>query len=167
METIAVYWEPRIKTYGFTKVRGLSLIKFGLSSAQMSEAGLELWRLGDAGVEFYLILGQDLGGQGLSMQMLIRDQWEQKIVECVEQVISREPGGVINVIPSVGLIHFYGPHFGDRYGIADTVFDALAKGDVPLLAAGCSASSIYLVFPEERLSESEKILSEVFELPGS
>ncbi len=32
METIAMYWEPRIKTYGFQVEKGLALHKYVLSA---------------------------------------------------------------------------------------------------------------------------------------
>jgi hypothetical protein len=167
VETIAVYWEPRVKTYGFNEVRGLVLMSFKLSPTQVGEVGFELRRTGQTEAVFFLVLGQSLGAQGLSMQVLVKEQEREKVMRCVSAVMGGEAGEGISTIPSVGLIHFYGPHFGDRYGIADSVFDALGKGDIPVLAAGCSASSVYLVLPGNRLSEGGKILGAVFDLPES
>ena len=62
-------------------------------------------------------------------------------------------------------ISSYGPHFGDRYGIADSVFRTLTANSVPILAAGCSGSAVYLVLPQGRAQDARQFLSEAFEVP--
>ncbi len=46
---------------------------------------------------------------------------------------------------AVELVSFQGPHFGDRYGIADAALNALAVQGVPLLALACTGASVYLI----------------------
>lgn len=167
METIAVYWEPRVKTYGFNEVTDLSLLELILEPEQMAEISFRLQELGNFGISFFLVLAQNFGDQRLWLYLLAKYQWEEKIMAQLLQVLGGDPGESIRVTAPVGLIYFQGPHFGDRHGIADSAFGALAKEAIPVLAAGCSASSIYLVLPEERLGEGGKLLAEAFELPRS
>jgi aspartokinase len=48
----------------------------------------------------------------------------------------------------VELVSFQGPHFGDRYGIASRVVDALQSARIELLAMSCASASIHLVVGE-------------------
>jgi aspartokinase len=63
------------------------------------------------------------------------------------------------------MVHFQGPHFGDRYGIADAAFRALTEGDLSPLAVSCSGASIYLVFRQGEAGEAVRLLEKVFEVP--
>jgi hypothetical protein len=65
------------------------------------------------------------------------------------------------------LIFLHGPHFGDRYGIADAAVGALTKKGIPIVALGCTASSIYLVMPEDQREAAGRSLKEAFLMPSS
>ena len=165
METIAVYWEPRIKTYGFNRVNDLSLLEVALNPEQIAALGFGIQELGDLDISLFLVLAQHTGDQELRVYLLVKRQREKKIVNHVHPIIGGNLGESIHATSPVGLIYFQGPHFGDRYGIADSAFGALNRKSIPILAAGCSASSIYLVLPQERLNESKTLLTDAFELP--
>jgi aspartokinase len=106
-----------------------------------------------------------LGVEDLGLYLLIKYEWEERIVTRLRQIIGGEPRESIHVTSPVGLIYFQGPHFGDRYGIADSAFRTLSRRAIPILAAGCSASSIYLVLPAERIKQGRTLLAKAFELP--
>ncbi|MBW2202538.1 MAG: hypothetical protein JRF52_00195 [Deltaproteobacteria bacterium] len=165
METIAVYWEPRIKTYGFNKVNDLSLLELALHPEQIADLGFGIQELGDLEISLLLVLAQHTGDQELRVDLLVKRQWEKKIIDHVHHIIGGNPDESIHIATPVGLIYFQGPHFGDRYGVADSAFGALSRKSIPILAVGCSVSSIYLVLPQERLEESKTLLTEAFELP--
>ena len=67
----------------------------------------------------------------------------------------------------VELIYFQGPHFGDRYGIADAALGALADAKVPLRAMACSGASVYIVVPEGFARQAGKALSQAFIVPST
>ena len=71
----------------------------------------------------------------------------------------------IVMIPEVCLISLQGPHFGDRYGIADHAFSAFMRESVPMLLAACVGAMIFIVVPEVAKQQSKSLLSEVFETP--
>jgi len=66
----------------------------------------------------------------------------------------------------VEMVYFHGPHFGDRFGIADTALGTLRKKGLPILAAGCVGSSVYIIIPEQHSAEVKQALSGVFEAPN-
>ena len=63
------------------------------------------------------------------------------------------------------MIHFQGPHFGDRYGILDIALDALSGGGIPVLAAACTGASISLILSEKMAEPARALLEEVYEIP--
>jgi hypothetical protein len=62
-------------------------------------------------------------------------------------------------------IFLHGPHFGDRYGIAHTLVDALEKAHIPLLALSCTISSISLIIRQQELAAAQVILGKTFAAP--
>ena len=165
METIAVYWEPKIKTYGFQDAFDLSLLEFGFQSGRLQEWGSGIQEMGDLGVSFELVLVHYEGKKGLRVYLLFKRKWEEKLIKHVGQVIRRDEGETFRITSPVELISFFGPHFGDRYGIADSAFRALSLKAIPILAVGCSGSAIYLVLPEGMAQEAKALLAETFEMP--
>ena len=166
METIPVYWEPKIKTYGFNRVDNLSLLELVFDSKQIADLGIGVQKLGDLGIRLLLVLAQYLSDKELHIYIIFKRQWEKKIIANVSHAMGVDFDEAMHITSPVGLIYFQGPHFGERYGIAGSAFGALSRKSISILAAGCSASSIYLVLPEERLEESETLLAEAFESPS-
>ena len=64
----------------------------------------------------------------------------------------------LQTIAPVELIYLHGPHFQDRYGIAEAALSPLQKADIPILAAGCSGTSVYIVVPENRRRWPQPVL---------
>ena len=58
LETKAAYWEPRIKTYGFQRMTGLSLVEMTVPRAGIESLGAAFCRLADAGVDFHLVFSR-------------------------------------------------------------------------------------------------------------
>jgi aspartokinase len=68
-------------------------------------------------------------------------------------------------VTPVEVVFFHGPHFGDRYGIAETAFGALADNGIQVIAGVCSGSCVYLVTPEGGAEDVVRVLSGTFEIP--
>lgn len=162
METIAVYWEPKIKTYGIAQKTGLCMVSMTTplnptvkvletleAHPGLSET-LVLISAGphpDKGLRTCLVFD----GSVTSMENQ-PDPFRQLAGNTLED-------HRLEIVPEVEIIYFHGPHYGDRYGIASTVFTALMAADVPLLASACSASSIYLVVPKGQTAAARSALS--------
>ncbi len=160
METIAVYWESRIKTYGFQRITDLSFIEFSYPLSEIKSLGE--------------ILSQD-DLQILGPKFIIAQESDHKIsfIFCLPNKEGEDFHATLKktsrptsqrYIYPVGIIFFYGPHFGDRYGIADATFSTLLKADIKIIASGCSAASVFLVLAQDDMDKAEDVLSETFEV---
>ncbi len=65
----------------------------------------------------------------------------------------------------VGIVSLFGPHFGERPGIAGIMFSALASAGVNILAISTSISSTSCLIDANDMDEAVQALEEAFELP--
>ena len=165
METIAVYWEPKPKTYGFKEVIDLSLLNIEIRPGKMHQWGLWLMELADLDIGFHLILAKYSTHQKLRLYILLEKPWVDRVLSYIGKKIDLDSVKDFYLRSPVELISFQGPHFGDRYGIADTAFKALARQGVPILITVCSGAALYIVLPENKLHEARPLLAEAFEVP--
>ena len=160
METIAVYWEQPIKTYGFQKVTDLILIEFSYPVREITSLGRILSRDTLQIVKSEFIIAQE-SGEMISITLCLsekeyRDFWVS---------LAQAPGSTpCEYTYPVGIIYFHGPHFGDRYGIAEATFSALSQADIKIVASGCSASSVFVVLAQDNIARAENVLSDTFEV---
>lgn len=160
METIAVYWEPRIKTYGFQKVTGLAILEIACP-VHAVESLVEILTRDDLHtVTAPFILAQESSHE-LSFLFCLPEREGEDLRASLEQasVVTSH-----RYLYPVGIIFFHGPHFGDRYGIADSAFSALLKAGIETIASGCSSSSVYLVIDQDDIHRAEEVLTEAFEV---
>ncbi len=167
METAAIYWEPKIKTYGFSESINLSLIKLIIKIEQISEWGFYITELANLGVSFNLVLIQYLNNKILVIYLLCQRKLEIKIQKYITDQMQAGIGESVQIKSPVELIYFHGPHFGDRNGIIDSVFRVLSIENIPILVSGCSGASIHLVLPEKGIKKAKPFLINVFEVPQS
>ncbi|HUV77164.1 MAG TPA: hypothetical protein VMW06_03805 [Desulfobacterales bacterium] len=165
METIAVYWEPKPKTYGFKEVTNLSLMNVEITPGEMGQWGLWLMELADLNIGFHLILAKYSAHQKLRLYILLEKFWADSVLSHIDKRIDLESEKDFHLTSPVELISFQGPHFGDRYGIAHTAFKALDDQGIPILVAACSGAAVYIVLPEQKLQEVKPRLAEAFEVP--
>lgn len=165
METIAVYWEDKPKTYGFRAVTDLSLLHIDIRPEKMSPWGLRILELANNGVEFYLVLAKYSSHLNLSLYILAEKFSAEKVLSSLDAGFDLEFEKDFRLISPVELISFQGPHFGDRYGIAHTAFKALDDHGIPILITVCSGAAVYIVLPEKKLQKAKSLLAEAFEAP--
>ena len=165
METFAVYWEPKPKTYGFKEVIDLSLLNIEIKPGKMSQWGLMLMELADLDFGFHLILAKYSTHQKFRLYILLEKPWADHVLSYIGRKIDMDSEKDFHLTYPVELISFQGPHFGDRYGIADTAFKALDGQGVPILITVCSGAAVYMVLPEKKLKDARPLLLEAFEVP--
>nr|NJM03748.1 hypothetical protein [Desulfobacula sp.] len=147
-ETRATYEEERIKTYGMTLAGDLYLNGYEFSFEGLSRFGREL-RAPGQGERFFHITAY-----------MTPDH--QTHLFPVSGQPNGSPGGMSY---PVELLSFYGPHFGDRYGIMSRAMSCLSRHGIPVLQAGCTGASIALALPKGRGGDAEQALTDVFENP--
>jgi aspartokinase len=67
---------------------------------------------------------------------------------------------------SVSIFSMNGPHFGDRYGIASELIDALDNHQVRPLALSCTIASISGVVPSRQFESAVQAIQQGFEVPS-
>ena len=165
METIAVYWENRAKTYGLQVERELSLFQISTTSSELAELGSMLMN-DSGGIRFSWALVQTSSHQRLKISLLLSQEWAPAMQVLVGHSQENGKHFDVQIVSPVELVYFHGPHFGDRYGIADTALGTLRRKGLPILAAGCTGASVYIVTPEQYSAETKQILSDVFDTPN-
>jgi len=165
VETIAVYWEPIPKIYGFREVVDLSLLSIEVKPEKMAQWGLWFLELANHDIGFHLSITKYSNRQELRLYILLEKLWADSVLSHIDKRIDLESEKDFHLTSPVELISFQGPHFGDRYGIAHTAFKALDDQGIPILVAACSGAAVYIVLPEKKLQEARPLLAEAFEVP--
>jgi aspartokinase len=164
LETIAVYWENKAKTYGFQTERELSLFQISATPRELANLGSVL--LNDTrSPRFSWVLVQASLPRRLKICLLLSQAWAPSIQVLVGRFRKNNSDQDLQTVSPVELICFHGPHFGDRYGIADTALGTLRRKGLPILVAGCTGASVYIVVPENRSESAIEILSNAFDTP--
>lgn len=163
METKAAYRESRIKTYGFQRMTGLSLVRITVHRTEMESLGQAFCRLGEEGIGFLLVFSQHRE-QAMEICLVVTAERAGLIEERLKEFLTGTDRVVRPGVPSE-MVFFQGPHFGDRYGILEAAVRGLAARRVKMTAAACSGSCIYIVLPEGKSEEAVATLSELFEIP--
>jgi aspartokinase len=164
LETIAVYWENKIKTYGFQIEYELSLFQLSITPHELASLGSAL--INEPGdIHFSWVLVQQPSRHVFSIYILLGQKWEQPMQALLERYRKNSGSLDLRTESPVEMIFFHGPHFGDRYGIADKALSTLREKGLPILAASCTGASVYIIVPEPRSAEVRDILSGVFDTP--
>lgn len=159
METIAVYWESRIKTYGFNKLTHLSLFEFNYPDERIAELDkiLSSPDFQDIKTQFMILQKK---ADGISLVFCLSGSEGGDFHAFLRNDSTLKP---YRYLSPVGLLFFHGPHFGDRYGIADAAFSPLSEAGIKIIAAGCSSASVFFVTAEDDLNRAEEALSKTFD----
>ena len=165
METIAVYWEPRIKTYGFNQRVGLTMVSLSLPTGSSEPDGDRIGLAVAAAGDLVLTFAVPTAHGELRLNLLLEEAAAEQLTAALTSICY---GGSydLRVETGVELIYFNGPHFGDRYGIADAALQALRRAEVRPLGVVCASASVYIVLPGQTAETVCKFLTETFDGPG-
>ena len=161
METVAVYQEAIIGTYGFEILEGLFMVALKVSSAQLPFVGAAMAGLKTCG-EFQAFFTQPGEEAGSVEIRFLQSSCRLPDFPLSEDGIDGEVWKIAQITGPVDLLRFHGPHFGDRFGIAAAVFLSLSTGGFSVLASGCSQSAVYLVLPGGMAGAGKRLLFRAF-----
>ena len=137
------YNEQIITTYGFTSQTGLDLWNVSLQIENMGRFGAFLSELGEQGFKLpFLISNSGPDKKGIHFSFALAEDQRGRARQAFDKHL---PGRICYCRGPVSLLLVHGPHFGDRYGIADAFVAALREGGIHLLALSCAVSSISAV----------------------
>ena len=148
-QTRAVYVEDKIKTYGID-------IRSNLNLGTLTSDGAAAM-------------------EGLAVQL--SDRLDSPLIHASGsgRVSGRFSLGLVTENPigikeldnrAVDLVSFYGPHYGDRYGIAGRALECLFDHGIRVWLAGCAGASVTVAVDKNQGKPAGQALSRVFEIPG-
>jgi aspartokinase len=161
----AVYWESIVRIYGFSKKRGLTLLRLTFPLDCLDYWSGQLQKIDEGKGCFELVFSQVTAHKLVNLFIVIEDHQNGSGRRQIEQDAQGRIATSLAVDFPVEMISFHGPHFQDRDGIANVAFGVLAKAEIPILAAGCTGTSIYMVLPENMGGCAIQLLEKVFEVP--
>lgn len=166
METIAVYWEPVIRVYGFDIRTDLALLECDVQPEAADFWGERLESLALTGSGFIMVLMQSRDHATARLSLVIEQEYADSCRRLLEEC--RHDGYRISIRlrQPVDMLLFHGPHFQDRYGIAEAVFRSLDQTRISLYAVGCTGTSVYIVVGGGEAGPARTMLSAGFVVPG-
>jgi len=166
METIAVYWEAKIKTYGFTLFRGQVIVRVRLPAERLGDCGLLLEELAQSFSSFRTT-SMSMGAEGNpEMGFLFDRESGERFLQRLERQAEEYPDMRVSISPPLDAITFYGPHFQDRFGIAHAACGALAVEGLAPQVTVCSGSTAWMVLPDGTGDGAMAALRRAFCIPG-
>jgi aspartokinase len=155
------YSEQIIGIYGFTCQTGLDLWNIPLPIEYAGCFGAFLSKLGKLGLKLpFMISNSAPVKKSVLFSLALKRDRCGTIKETLDEFL---PGNSFFFRGPVSVIFIHGPHFGDRYGIADAFVTALRNGGIPLLALSCAVSSISAVIDAEQPDKAIEALKARFQ----
>lgn len=112
----------------------------------------------------FIVHTMDLDNLDSIVLCVSRDQLDEAMIvlETVKTTI-----GAKDVVyeREVGMLAIFGPHFGDRPGIAGIMFSALASAGINILAISTSISSLSCLIDAARMDDGIQALKQAFAQP--
>lgn len=165
METIAVYWEARVKVYGITGKSGLAMGVLRFHADRMSSWGRRIAHLESTLRRFELVTCQGTDKDRMELYLVIEDAGRDVMLNLMNEWLEEEPAAQFSMNSPVDMIFLHGPHFQDRFGIAETACSILAMNNIQIALSCCAGTSMYLIFLEDQGPAALKILKETFLIP--
>jgi hypothetical protein len=160
METVAVYWEPIIRTYGFDVRTGLTLAQLELPTEGSDDLALLLEPGAPCPGGLVMAAAGRNADSSLALWVVLDGVVAQDLRERAQAV------GDPTVIHPVEVVCFHGPHFGDRYGIASAALSVLQKDGITVLLASCTSASVFLAVECNEGRRTVQSLQIAFTAPG-
>ncbi|MDZ7698759.1 MAG: hypothetical protein U5R49_18140 [Deltaproteobacteria bacterium] len=136
-EVIASYREKRPKVYGLAIYETRELLDVRFDPHQLSPMGGAFRAFSEAGHLLTFLISLPTRDDAFHFLFCLPPSHEHD--HTIRNLMGE--GVVVRRYP-VTLFAMNGPHFGDRYGIAEDILDALDEAQVDYLGLGCSVASI-------------------------
>lgn len=165
METIAIYWEPVIRIYGIESRENIVFFELTFPVKDLEFHGTNIEKMATTCSDFIMVLLQYINEKSAKLCIAIQSQYAEALHHNLDGLSKKGYKVTIQFLQNVDLVFFHGPHFQDRYGIAETVFKVLDLKTISLRALGCTGTSVYLVVNTGEADIVRKMLSQGFIVP--
>lgn len=164
VETVAVYWEPRIRIYGMDIQQDLSHIALKCPVTALSADGWQ--KIGINKEKFRLLLAQKDEQSNFCCDFLVDTCWRDSLSSEIQDCIANEPSSHVVCNGNVDMVAFHGPHFQDRFGIAERVLAPLHESGIQLISSGCTGTSVNIVVKAGDGDSAVKCLNQICIIPS-
>jgi aspartokinase len=162
---VIIMAESRIEVGGIIKVRDLCLLGV-MSAPDRPGLGAGVFAaLGEAKLNTqFIIQCIDLSGTSNILFCVLEDD-SLRARALMQPVAASLAAQAVQETHDVALLSVFGPDFKERSGIAGTVFGAMARHHINILAISTSISTVTCVIADAELDQALVALREVVKLP--
>ena len=155
----------KIKIGGIMQTTGLAKVGVMSIPDRPGIAGTIMKALGHKGINVQFIV-QCIDTQGNDHVVFCLKEDDLEAAQSILEDVRRKVGGK-QVIQrrNVAIVSIFGPDFRERPGIAGTMFSALGKRRINILAISTSISTISCVIDADRVEEAVAAVRDVFDMP--
>lgn len=165
VETAASYWEPIVRIYGSSLKRGQVMITLRFQRSSLGFWGEQIAKFEADSSRFELALVEQAGGPEAQLVLVCGGDMAGRIYSTLAEMVEQADQTAMERHDAVELLYFHGPHFQDRFGIADAALGCLQKKKIKVLAVGCAGTSIYLVTHDNMGHKAAEALADIFVVP--
>lgn len=160
-EVIATYQEKIIRVYYIAHQAGLDLWDLSVPSSQaLEDFAQALIALGERNRTIPFLVAVPGPGKMFTLSFSVSADYAGEVKDILQANL---PAITTRRHSPVAAVFLHGPHFGDRYGIANTLIKTLDRAKVSLLALSCAVSSITAIVKEVELPAVLQVLGKTFE----
>jgi aspartate kinase len=157
--------KQRIKIGGIIQYRNLAKIGVMSIPDRPGVAGAIFSALGAKGINIpFIVHTIDLHDLDNIVICVAREDLSAalEVLDTVKETVGAEE---ILYDGEVGIVSMFGPHFGERPGIAGVMFSAMASAGINILAISTSISSTSCLLDADDMDDAVQVLEQTFELP--
>ena len=155
----------KIKVHNILHTSGQALLTLQLEERKMEFLASALYPLREEGISIPFIV-QSIEQNGNFILTLLTDgpnlDW---VRAALQEGLDLSISTPHQIRKEVALITLYGPHLGERPGIAHQILSSLATDRVEVLALSASINSCLLAVPQDSLPKCFRSLDRIFEIP--
>lgn len=164
-ETVAQYVEEKVRTYGIQVKTGLTLCCIRTRPENQFALGNAMEALGSAGFCFVHASADRISLIEIQAVVVLQTSKSGSNGPGIASYFPKHLQTDLEIRRNVQVISFHGPHFGDRYGIADKALSCLSDYGIPVWMAGCVGATVTLVLPPDTEKSALYALSAAFDHP--
>jgi aspartokinase len=163
-EIVCSYEEEIIKVYNVTYQIDLDLWNIALPHGSLGDFGTALLQLNEKHLRLpFLVSKSSPDADSIYFALCFGATDHEKVKQAFAQKL---PNPKLFRLGPVSVFFLHGPHFGDRYGIANALVRALRNAGIHPVAISCAVSSISFVIQGNNADQTLAALNSSFQMPG-
>ena len=163
-EIICSYEEEVIKIYNLNHHIGLDLWNMTLPVNRLGDFGNVLLELHQLQLKMPLLVSKSFpDGESLYFAYSLPAAYRDRVQEALDRNLA---GIEVSCQGPVSVFLLHGPHFGDRYGIANAFLRSLRSAGLVPLAMSCAVSSVSAAISDKDSERAIEALSSSFQIPA-